>query len=261
MTENNEDDGNLTKLLEIISAYPDDGIGDTISKRFKEGIEALDYTIEEISHWKYCGGCHDQEYWRLLWPSREFPTYTKRCACDQPIKYNCWITSDKNDPNGDIITLGRCCIRRFIPCRGKTCQDCGGGHRSTMVDFCSKCIKKHKIEATRNLKIAKAAAIAQKKREDVLSKTGCEKCVIAIIDKGYKKCWSCNQKENHPKGVTAISECQKCVEQQKKGYKQCFNCNEKKKKINDSSCQSCMGTGTAYWSDGVYGDCLECVVP
>jgi hypothetical protein len=261
MTDKNDDDGDLTKLLQIVEVYSDDGIGDTISRRFKEGIEALDYTIEEISHWKYCGGCHDQEYWRLLWPSREFPPYSTKCACDQVIKYNCWITPDKNDPNGDIITLGRCCIRRFIPCHKKTCRDCGGGHRSTMVDYCSKCIKKHKIEATRNLKAAKKAALEKKqmqeKRDKILSETGCEKCVIAIIDNGYKRCFNCNKKKyNKAQEPPQKDTCQKCVEAVKKGYKKCYPCNERiKKAIN---CDVCCGTGISYWSDDIYGECLEC---
>ncbi len=68
-------------------------------------------------------------------------------------------------------------------------------------------------------------------------------------DKYYKKCSRCNKPSIEPK--------------YKSKYKYCFKCNleekeEKERKEEDEQCPACHNTGISYWSDGVYGDCMEC---
>ena len=229
-----------------------------ISQKFKEGVENnLNMTLEELATWQYCGGNGNGHtpYFEMLFGERHMPE-GKFCVCNTPIDIQCYITPDKTNPNAQLVVIGQCCITRFIPKhnRGKRCKFCNSPHRNNLVDMCCECIK---AEKKAEILADKEKKRIQQKKDDILYRTGCKKCVDAVM-KGYKRCYTCNQEKKEPTESLITNECIKCVEQKKKGYPRCFNCNEKKKKA--FGCNVCFGTGESYWSDGIYGECMECQI-
>lgn len=106
-------------------------------EKFKKGCEDLGYDYNYIKTWEYCGG---NKGGRSKW----FDVYfrhqknqldeTEKCICGHKIKENCYIT------NGiDILILGNCCIKRFIPKNSKTCEKCGIPHKRRIVNRCDDC--------------------------------------------------------------------------------------------------------------------------
>ena len=54
--------------------------------------------------------------------------------CNHKIKYNCFISNGIN-----ILSLGNCCVNRFIPKKKRSCKDCGCNHRNRKVNKCNLC--------------------------------------------------------------------------------------------------------------------------
>jgi len=57
--------------------------------------------------------------------------------------------------------------------------------------------------------------------------------------------------------------CKKCNRKMKKDYKLCYQCrfsrkNSKFEDLDEVNCIACQDTGISYWSDDVYGKCIEC---
>ena len=75
----------------------------------------------------------------------------------------------------------------------------------------------------------------------------CLSCHKSFHSAKFKQCFGCNAKDKD------LIKCVKCdIHQHNKKFIMCFYCMRTKK------CVACHGSGEAYWSDGVYGKCLEC---
>lgn len=214
MAETNDDDIPDACINAIIDRYPDME-PNGISRKFKDGLEKIGKTIEEISMWRYCGGNDDghELYFKMLFGERFMPQ-SENCVCETKIKTCCYITPDKTDRHADILVLGSCCIKRFIPKdnRGKRCQRCNNPHRNNMIDMCSSCIKDDiKREKER-----------EREYNRIKKQTDCEKCIKVIMEGKYKRCYECNMKK---KGIVLEETCKKCVIAKTRGYRKCYDCN------------------------------------
>jgi len=109
-----------------------------LTKRFKDGLINYNLSYEEIleNNWKYCGGTNGRHYnyYRLLFNDAPFPDKTTKCICGHKIKENCYITDSTR-----ILTLGNCCIKKFIEKNTRTCEKCGNQHKNRVVNRCNQC--------------------------------------------------------------------------------------------------------------------------
>lgn len=113
-----------------------------IQSRFMKGLENYDITYQDIVEggWYYCGGNKNQHlnYWNLCNDLRKkpwtLPALTDECVCGHRIKENCYITNGKQ-----IMTLGNCCIKRFVPKSKRTCHDCQKEHQRKKENLCYDC--------------------------------------------------------------------------------------------------------------------------
>jgi hypothetical protein len=109
-----------------------------LSRQFTEGLQqyGLEYSTV-ISTFRYAGGNmqdRHKNYFKLVYKNDKYPASKSHCLCGHKITENCYIT------DGDtILTLGNCCIKRFIPKACRTCHICGTGHRNRIVNRCMKC--------------------------------------------------------------------------------------------------------------------------
>ena len=77
-----------------------------------------------------------------------------------------------------------------------------------------------------------------------------------FVESKFKICYDCRM-EYYKKCI----KCNKVSIESK--FKYCYKCNkevkeEKEEDYDDGQCIACHNTGISYWSDGVYGDCMEC---
>ena len=110
----------------------------SFTDHFLKGLKEYNLTYEEILNggWKYCGGYkgRHRNYFLIACPDDDFPKQKSHCVCGHKIEENCYIT------NGDeILILGNCCIKKFIPKSGRTCEICGESHRNRKVNRCNYC--------------------------------------------------------------------------------------------------------------------------
>ena len=105
---------------------------------FLRGLREYNMTLEDIekSDWKYCGGNrgHHLNYWRTCHGNMSLPPHETHCVCNHKITENCYITDGK-----DILVLGMCCIKKFIPKSTRTCEKCGKPHKNRVVNRCNEC--------------------------------------------------------------------------------------------------------------------------
>jgi uracil-DNA glycosylase len=110
-----------------------------ISKRFSNGLKKYDISLDNLKeNWKYCGGEKGRHlnYYNLCCKGEDIPEHEERCICGHRIKENCYIT------DGDyILTLGNCCVKRFLPNSSRTCERCGKAHRNRKDNLCLCCRK------------------------------------------------------------------------------------------------------------------------
>jgi hypothetical protein len=126
----------------------------SLHKKFLNGLKnKYNLTHKDLieQDYKYAGGTPDDNnprhynYWnkiKLQKPYLKMPDIITECVCDHKIKNNCFIIN-KND---DIIVLGNCCIKKFIPKSGRTCGRCGEPHKNRKFNLCNDC----KIDACNN---------------------------------------------------------------------------------------------------------------
>ena len=109
-----------------------------LTKRFIKGLKTHNLTYEEIKNnkWKYCGGTKGSHlnYFKTCYEGKDLPTHTNNCICGHHIQENCYITNGER-----IIVLGNCCIKKFVPKSGRTCEDCGKPHRNRADNKCHDC--------------------------------------------------------------------------------------------------------------------------
>lgn len=65
-----------------------------------------------------------------------FPKETEKCVCGHKIKENCFL---KHKPTGELIVVGNCCIKRYVPDCGRTCELCGIKHSNRKDNLCKTC--------------------------------------------------------------------------------------------------------------------------
>ena len=46
----------------------------------------------------------------------------------------------------EIIVLGNCCIKKFIPSSGRTCEECDEPHRNRKHNICNSCLENRCFE-------------------------------------------------------------------------------------------------------------------
>ena len=108
-----------------------------ISKRFSNGLKRYNITLDNLqADWKYCGGEHGRHlnYYALCCKDEDLPEHEDRCICGHRIRENCYITDGIY-----ILTLGNCCVQKFLPNNTRTCEKCGAGHRNRKDNLCLNC--------------------------------------------------------------------------------------------------------------------------
>jgi hypothetical protein len=109
-----------------------------LTNKFIKGLENYGLTYEEIknSEWKYCGGRTGRhfKYFELCCKDDDLPEHVNECVCGHHIRENCYITDGEQ-----ILILGNCCIKKFIPKSSRTCEDCGNPHKNRKVNKCNNC--------------------------------------------------------------------------------------------------------------------------
>lgn len=111
-----------------------------ISRRFCNGLKKYGITLETLrENWKYAGGESGRHlnYYKIACKDEDIPEHEDRCICGHRIKENCYITDGNY-----ILTLGNCCIKRFLPnACSRTCERCGKAHRNRKDNKCVSCRK------------------------------------------------------------------------------------------------------------------------
>lgn len=111
-----------------------------LTKRFIKGLEDYNLSYDEIknSNWKYCGGNKGRHlnYFKLSCKNDDLPHKVNKCVCGHSIVENCYITDGEQ-----ILVLGNCCIKKFIPKSSRTCEKCGEPHKNRVVNRCNNCRK------------------------------------------------------------------------------------------------------------------------
>ena len=160
-----------------------------ISKQFINGLKEYNLTKDELINWKYCGGNEGSHYnyFKLSCPNDDMPEYTTECVCKHVIRENCYITNGE-----EILVLGNCCIKRFIPKSGRTCELCDEPHKNRIVNRCNAC-----------------------KIKRVIPKSGktCELCNNPHQNRIVDRCNACR-----------IGRCDECSKKCNPDYKLCYQC-------------------------------------
>ena len=106
---------------------------------FVDGLTKLGLTLDILEDdYVYIGGNRRSHanYYTLKCPDDDPPDDVSWCVCGHRIVENCYL---RNPKTGDIIVLGSCCIKRYLPNAGRTCGKCGVRHRNRKDDLCNKC--------------------------------------------------------------------------------------------------------------------------
>jgi hypothetical protein len=150
-------------------------------KRFLDGLQKYNISKQDIDSgkWSYCGGNKGRHlnYFNLKYKNTKIklPRHKENCVCCHDIRENCYITN-----GDDIIVLGNCCIKRFLPNDKslRTCGKCSKPHKNITVNRCNDC------------------------RYGL-----CDKCDIQIKKK-YHKCTNCYPDICNASNI--VKYCQKC---------------------------------------------------
>ena len=133
--------------------------------RFNTGLQKYNLTYEQLIDecWTYYGGDYGShiQYFTTLSSLRNKQGQKKKppliipnvnnCVCGTKILRKCYIKSPQND---DILVIGSCCIKRFLPKhkQNRTCQDCAKPHRSIKDNLCKRCRENRFITVVYNYK-------------------------------------------------------------------------------------------------------------
>jgi len=103
-------------------------------------FKILKEKLGNFQDWKYVGGDNNRhkKYAKLC--NVEIQPHVDYCVCSHKIKENCYIKKICPENNNDeIVVLGNCCIKKFIPKSGRTCDICTEPHKNRVVNRCNKC--------------------------------------------------------------------------------------------------------------------------
>lgn len=117
-------------------------------KKFLEEWNKLDVSNHDLTAWKYGGGNRGRHYnyWKILFPNTELPESDFECVCLHHIQENCYIYLPNTD---EIVILGNCCIKKFIPTCNRSCEVCGDTHKSRNDNRCKNCKIKKNVNKTK----------------------------------------------------------------------------------------------------------------
>jgi hypothetical protein len=238
---------------------------DSLTERFLEGLKQYNLTYEEIKQWKYCGGNKTfgkLNDFKLCFPSGDLPTKSNVCMCGHDIKYNYYITN-----GSDILILGSCCIKKFIPKHKKTCEKCGAFHRNRIINLCNGCrddiIIPTKCDNCEVLHRRKDNLCKECRRiEDSLLNT-CSRCAFRSKEIIGDFCDECIkqrkqeeiEREKRRVWLNSITDktCEQCNTKIKNAYTLCYKCLSKNK---TSKCRRCFMN-----IDPIYTTCYKCRYP
>ena len=100
---------------------------------------------DDLRNYCYAGGSRPgrhYNYWITQGhPDDAMPPYVTECACGHPIEENCFI---RHKPTNKFIVLGNCCIKRYIPASGRTCERCEKPHQNRKDNLCNSCRMRRK---------------------------------------------------------------------------------------------------------------------
>jgi hypothetical protein len=228
-----------------------------LTAKFIKGLQNYNLTYDEIQSngWKYCGGRDDRhlKYFKLVFKERPLPIKQNKCVCGHHIEENCYITDGTQ-----ILVLGNCCIKKFIPNSSRTCEKCGEPHKNRLVNRCHNC------------------------RIGI-----CDNCG-KICDETYKKCYNCTFNKKSSSNVKKIKKeeektiCQERknieeemqikreqeikeqleIEELKRKYYMCPECAEwkvpKEKKRYWTMCKDCYNQEKQKETIKTEKNCLDC---
>lgn len=227
--------------------------------RFTRGLEKFSISKVEIERgdWVYSGGSEGRHlrYWKLRTKGEKTPDLDDHCVCGHAIRENCYIENSKDPNDIQILVLGNCCIKRFLPkeASGRTCEKCRSPHRNRKDNLCHPCRKMEKMEM-------RTAETVKRDWERIPHHRGgpvqgvCASCKTPVKKgrngKFYKRCYPCSRDHMCPM-------CQKCWVP--KDFNKCFECSQK-----PTECETCNDTGEQYWAagsdgeDDIFGWCMDC---
>jgi hypothetical protein len=110
-----------------------------LTEKFIKGLQDYNLSLNDIKGWKYVGGNKGRHlnYFKLIFGENsidEMPIVEEYCVCGHKIKENCYIS--KGD---QLLVLGNCCIKKFIPKSSRTCELCEHPHKNRKVNRCNDC--------------------------------------------------------------------------------------------------------------------------
>jgi hypothetical protein len=117
-------------------------MADKLYERFVKGAEDLGVSAERLMNFYYCGSSKPEgvKYFKQFFKGKvPIPETDPKCICGSNIEHTYWITDRKV-----ILTVGSCCIRRYIAACGKTCEDCGSEHKNRTMNKCNTCKQEYR---------------------------------------------------------------------------------------------------------------------
>lgn len=105
-------------------------------------IQNLKKRLGNFDEWRYAGGnqgSHKLYFYLMFGEKRKPPAVETHCQCNHFIKEQCYIYNSGTD---QLVVLGNCCIKKFIPKHMRTCEDCDKPHRNRKWNKCNECVKK-----------------------------------------------------------------------------------------------------------------------
>lgn len=120
---------------------------DMYEKKFYEKLASLTGDTNP-ENYCYAGGrsytTSHYNYWKTQgYTDEQMPKQEQKCLCGHEIKENCFI---RHKPTDKIVVVGNCCIKRYIPASGRTCEVCGKGHKNKKDNRCKPCRMKVKCD-------------------------------------------------------------------------------------------------------------------
>jgi hypothetical protein len=163
-----------------------------VHQKFKEGLTALGISENDLSYFKYCGGNKGshKNYFLMQNMINDAPLDVEFCICGHKIKEQCYLADIREEYR--VLSIGNCCIKRFIPVenQGRQCERCGERHRNRSDNLCNGCRSLCTTNGCNNTK-AYQRQICQQCINRQNNNKSCVNC--GRPSKQYIRCFSCNK--------------------------------------------------------------------
>jgi hypothetical protein len=118
-------------------------LDDKYLNKIRNNLDIMGLSFEDFRKFKYAGGDKSShlKYFKILFGNQKLPEHEDECLCGHTIQKNCFVVNENNEK---LLVLGNCCIKRFLPKSGRTCEKCGEPHRNSTCNLCNKCKIIHK---------------------------------------------------------------------------------------------------------------------